>query len=314
MRFPIQHLQLRHLRLINAIDEFGQLSIAAERLAITQPAASRMLAEIESLLDKPLFVRNPKGMTPTPIGHVLIRHTESLLRGLTATAIDVDAFASGKTGSVRVGSVTGAAVAYVVPSVQKLLVVASDADIQISVAPSEQLIHGLLNGEFDFVLSRVPPPHDKRQFDFLQGRSETVEFLVRPDHPLLSFRSPTLKEFRSYSWVIQGVGTPMREAVEQTFIEHSIPLPGKIINTTSLLVTIAYLQNSDAISPVSSEVAELLEKSVAGGMATVHFPAPITIQPYHLIQKKDQILSPVAARLRDLLIEALQFEPKETSH
>lgn len=233
-----------------------------------------------------------------------------LLRGLTSTAIDVDAFANGKTGSVRVGSVTGAAVAYV----QKLRESASGANIHISVAPSEQLIAGLLNGEFDFVLSRVPPPHDKRQIDFLQGRSETVEYLVRPDHPLLNFRSPTLKEFRNYSWVIQVVATPMREAVEQTFIEHTIPLPDKIINTTSLLVTLAYLQNSDAVSPVSSEVAELLENSVAGGMATVNFPAPITIQPYHLIQKKDEILSPVATRLRDLLIEALQSEPKETSH
>lgn len=308
MQHLTSRLQLRHLRLINAIDGFGQLSIAAERLSITQPAASRMLADIENMVEQPVFTRNPKGMKPTPLGRVLIRHTESLLRGLTATALEVDAFAAGKTGSVRVGSVTGAAVAYVVPSVQKLRADVNEADIHISVAPSEELIQGLLNGEFDFVLSRVPPPHDRRQFEFMQGRSETIEFLVRPEHPLLKLKRRKLSDFCDYSWVIQGAGAPIREAVEHTFIQHAIPLPTEIVNTTSLLVMIAYLQTSDAISPISSEVAELLVTSGAGGMATVRFPAPITILPYHLIQRKNQVLSPLATRLRDLVIDALQEE------
>ncbi len=310
MRHLTQRLQWRHLRLLSAIDETGQLSIAAERLAITQPAASRMLAEIEGMVEQPLFVRKPKGMVPTPIGRVLIRHTLSLLRGLTATAIEVDAFAAGKTGSVRVGSVTGAAVAYVVPSVQKLRADTRGVDITIAVAPSEELIQGLHNGDYDFVLARVPPEQDRRHFDFMQGRSESAEFLVRCDHPLLRLKKPTLQDFRDYGWVIQGIGTPMRDAVERAYIENSMPLPEEIINTTSLLVMIACLQSSDAISPISSEVSELLEGSGVGGMATVRFPAPITIQNYHLIQKKQQTLSPLATRLRDLVIEALRSEPE----
>lgn len=308
MQHLINRLQWRHLRLLNAIDDHGQLSIAAERISITQPAGSRMLADVESIVGQPLFFRNPKGMTPTPIGEVLIRHTRSLLRGLSATANEVDAFGAGKTGSVRIGSVTGAAVAYVVPSVQRLKADASGADINISVAPSDTLIQGLLNGEFDFVLSRVPPPHDRRRFDFMHGRSETVEFIVRLEHPLLALKSRRLEHLKNYPWVIQGPGTPMREAVEQAFIARTIPLPDEIVNTTSLLVMIAYLQTSDAISAVSSEVANLLLSSRAGGMAIVRFNDTITIEPYYLIQKKDQIVSPLAFRLRDLVIEALQAD------
>ncbi len=308
MQYLMNRLQWRHLRLLNAISEFGQLSIAADRLAITQPAASRMLAEIESMIDQPVFVRNPKGMSPTPIGEVLIRHTASLLRGLTATAMEVDAFAAGNTGSVRVGAVTGAAVAYVVPAVQKLRADADGADIHISVGPSEELMHGLMSGEFDFVLSRVSAPHDRRQFEFMQGHSETIEFLVRPGHPLLKRKRPKLNDLSNYSCVIQSAGTPIREAVEHSFIQHGIPLPKEIVNTTSLLVMIAYLQTSDAISPISSEVAELLKTSGAGGMQTIRFATPITVLPYHLIQKKEQVLSPLAARLRDLVIDAFQVE------
>lgn len=301
----VSQLQWRHLRLIHAIDEQGQLSAAADRLSITQPAASRMLAEIEAMVGQRLFDRNPKGMVPTAIADVLIRHAASLLRGLTATATEVSAFSSGKTGTVRVGAVTGAAVAYVVPAIQRLKQDASRADVHIDVGPSTALMDGLLNGDHDFILSRIPPELDTRRFEIMQGRVETVEFLVRTGHPLTGIVRPSLKDLAGYSWVIQASGTPLRQAVEESFIANAIALPDEIVNTTSLLVMIAYLQTSDSISPISSEVAGLIRGSGAGGMKTVTVRQSIIISPYHLIQRKSGITSPLAQRLRDMVIDAL---------
>ena len=61
-------LQLRDLRLIEAISATGQLALAAERLSMTQPAASRLLAAIEKTIGSRIFTRHPKGMTPTAVG------------------------------------------------------------------------------------------------------------------------------------------------------------------------------------------------------------------------------------------------------
>jgi DNA-binding transcriptional LysR family regulator len=305
MQDLINRLQWRHLRLIHSINEYGQISIAADRLSITQPAASRMLAEVEAMVGQRLFIRNPKGMEATAIAKVLIRHAASLLRGLAATATEVNAFSLGKTGTVRVGSVTGAAVAYVVPAIQALKQDAKGADVHIDVASSAALMEGLLNGDYDFILSRIPPDLDARRFEVMQGRVETVEFLVRPGHPLILTERPNLTHLAGYSWVIQASGTPMRQAVEESFIAHKIALPDEIVNTTSLLVMIAYLQTSDSISPISSEVAELIRRSGAGGMKTITVRQSIIISPYHLIQRKAGITSPLAHRLRDLVIDSL---------
>jgi transposase len=116
-----------------------------------------MLAEIEAMVGQRLFERHPKGMVPTSIAEVLIRHATSLLRGLAATASEVGAFSSGKTGTVRVGSVTGAAVAYVVPAIQSLKQDANGAEVYVDVGPSDALMERLLNGDYDFILSRIPP-------------------------------------------------------------------------------------------------------------------------------------------------------------
>lgn len=305
MQNLLNRLQWRQLRLIHAISEQGQLSVAAERVAMTQPAASRMLAEIESVIGYALFQRGPKGMTPTPIGQVLIRHAGTLLQGLATTVSEVRAFGEGRTGSVRVGSVTGAAIAYVVPAIQALKAVTSGADIHIHVGPSAALIEGLLDGAFDFVLSRVPPDKDIRLFEIMRGRVEVVEFLVRSDHPLLHCKAPTLQDLAGFSWVIQAPGTPMRQAIEEAFISHEIAVPDEIVNTSSLLVMIACLQSSDSISPVSSEVTDLLRTSHAGGIKSIKLRQSIIISPYHLIQKKEKMISPLAVHLRDLVIAAL---------
>ena len=97
----------------------------------------------------------------------------------------------------------------------------------------------------------------------------------------------------------------MRQAVEESFIARNVPLPDDIVNTSSLLVMIAYLQSSDSISPVSSEVADLLRNSDSGGIRSLMVHQSIIIAPYHLIQKKEKMMSPLASRLRDLIIGAL---------
>ncbi len=55
-------IRIPHLKLIVALDDHGQISSAATHLNMSQPAASRMLTEIESILDAPLCDRLPRGI------------------------------------------------------------------------------------------------------------------------------------------------------------------------------------------------------------------------------------------------------------
>jgi DNA-binding transcriptional LysR family regulator len=302
-------LQLKDLRLIRAIHKTGQLALAAEELSMTQPAASRMLANIERALGTPVFLRHPKGMDPTPVGEMLARNAADLLYGLDQALLEVDAVGAGRAGSARVGSVTGSALAFVVPAVQTLKKTTTGADIHIDVAPSDALMAGLLKGDYDFILSRIPAGTDARQFAIWRGRSEVVRFLVRRDHPLAGRGQLDLRELADYEWVNQAPHTPLRQAVESAFITEGIPLPGEIVNSTSLLVMLPYLVSSNAIAPVSREVADLLETRVqAQNLAAIDVKQTIVVHPYHLISLKNQLISPLAERLRDMLLEALDIQ------
>src|SRR5918994_5494380 len=72
-------LKLQHMRMILALDEHGQISAAAHMLNISQPAASRMIAEMEDILGVPLCRRLPRGVELTPFGVALARRARAML-------------------------------------------------------------------------------------------------------------------------------------------------------------------------------------------------------------------------------------------
>jgi DNA-binding transcriptional LysR family regulator len=306
MNSTSRNLQLKDFRLIRSIHETGQLGMAAEQMAMSQPAASRMLASIERIVGGPVFLRHPKGMTPTPVGETLIRNGHNLLNGLDQTLREISSVSEGLAGTARVGSVTDGSVAFVVPAIQELKKTATGADIHVDVAPSDVLVEGLFRGEYDFVLSRIPPQYDKRQLEVRQGRHEDICFMIRMGHPLSGQAAATLEQLAAYEWVIQAPHTPLRQAVEAVFVSAGVELPDDIVNTTSMLVMVAYLASSDAIAPIPRQVAQLfVANGLAGGLTTVEPQEKIRVSPYFLISRKNVMISAVATRLRDLVFAAM---------
>lgn len=302
-----KRLQLRHFRLIQAISETGQLSEAAEKLSITQPAASRSLAETERMLGQALFVRHPKGMKPNVIGSALCRRAEAILAELDLAETEVAAVISGHSGTVRVGAVTGAAVGYTVPAIQALKREAPDVEIQVIVAPSVQLMDGLLEGDLDFILARVPPAINPRRLKILRGRAESLAFIVRKDHRLSCARDVSLIDLVELPWIMQSRGMPIRTGVEAAYIEAGIELPSDVVDSASLLVTLAYLSSSDAVSPVAREVADMITQSELGGFHELQMSDTVTLSPYHLIHQKDRQLNPVTRQLLNLVNQRLKM-------
>lgn len=299
-------LQLKDFRLIEAINETGQLALAAEQLSMSQPAASRMLAGIERIVGGPVFERHPKGMTPTQVGMTLIRNGSNLLNGLDQTLKEIRSLSDGLAGTARVGSVTDGAVAFVVPAIQELKKTATGADIHVDVAPSDVLVEGLFRGEYDFVLSRIPPGYDKQQLEVRRGRHEDICFLMRAGHPLAQHPSAPLADLASFEWITQAPHTPLRQAVEGVFVSSGVALPKDIVNTPSMLVMIAYLASSEAIAPIPRQVAALLaSNSSSGELITVDPDEKIIVSPYFLISHKSTVISAIASRLRDLVFAAM---------
>ena len=297
------NLKPAQLRLIVEVAESGQLQMAAAATSMTQPAASRMLAEIERAVGAPLFLRQPKGMELTEMGAVMVRRARAMLREMRSMAAEVQALREGQGGAVRVGAVTGPAVGYLVPAIRAIKREAPDAEITVDVLPSRDLLRQLTAGEMDFALARVLPDFDSREFEIHPMRDEKVALLVRAGHPLARAPRVTFTELTDYEWIMQERGAPIREATLEAFGAVGLAEPGNIVNSPSLLLMIAYLSRSDAIAGMSEEVAQLLtQPPVSAGFAVLTMPREVRVSPYYMLNLRRRPLSPVAARLRELVI------------
>jgi DNA-binding transcriptional LysR family regulator len=300
-------LKINHLRLVSAITEYGQLGRAAEILAITQPAASRMLGEIESLIGAPLFERHAKGLTSTLIGRAIAQRASEILLELRDLDREIQELKYGRDGSATVGAVTGAAVGFVIPAVKQLKVLSPKVEININVETSPILVRDLVDGINDFVLARLSQGIDVNDLDIQPAHTESVRLVVREDHPLANVAEVSIRDLANYEWVIETHRALMREAVNNAFLAAGAEVPENITNTTSLLAMIAILVSSSSIAPLASEVSDLLiGRQVGARLKVLPLRESITMSPYYLLQVKGRRLSPLADRLKSLVLDQLK--------
>lgn len=291
-------LKPNQLQLLLKISETGKLQLAANAVGMSQPAASRILSDIEAHVGAALFDRHPKGMLATPVGAAFVRHARVILGELRNLQTEVDDLNIGSAGEVRVGSVTGPAVGCLVPAIQAVKVSAPGIKVTVEIGPSAQLVRGLEAERLDFVISRLPATYDSREFILTPARNEVVSLVVRRDHPLAARENVLLSELTDFEWVIQERGNPIRQAVEASFHAAGVAAPANVTNSSSLLVVLAMLARSDAIAPQSKEVANLLiGPGIRSELSTIALDELITVFPYYIIQNRSQKLHPAAARV-----------------
>ena len=108
-RSLFNRLRYKHLHMLVALSSSQNLHRASQALNMSQPAATRMLREIEDMFGCDLFERLPRGMRPTALGQELIRFAESALSGLDRCAEDLMARQQGGYGYLSIGTIMGAA-------------------------------------------------------------------------------------------------------------------------------------------------------------------------------------------------------------
>lgn len=97
-------LKTRHLMLLLHLYEHRSVLRAAAAANMTQPA-SKLLLEMEKLLDVALFERHARGIEPTWCGHVLARRTRAALSELGHAQDEIAALRDGRLGQASIGTV-----------------------------------------------------------------------------------------------------------------------------------------------------------------------------------------------------------------
>lgn len=295
-------LKVSHIRLLAALAVRGQVAAAAADIGISQPAASRLMAEVERITGQPLHVRIGRGIALTEAGAALARRAARVLIEIEDAGRELAEIGGGTGGQVRLGAVTGAAMDHVLPALSRARGVLPGVQIEVVVATSDVLCEQLLSGRLDFVLARLPADGAQDRLRFRQMGGEPVSLLVRRGHPLAAV--PTVADLMQYDWVMPAEGAILRHTVMARLRGLGLPQPPGTVSTASFLLTLAMLQQSDAIVPLARAVAERFSGGADAPFRTLETDLGIVVEPFGLVTRAGGALPPVAERLLALVVGA----------
>lgn len=300
--FVRARLKTRQLMLLIAIDEQGNIHRAAESLNMSQPAASKLLKDLEELIGVPLFERLPRGMRATWYGESMIRHGRIALASLAEAGAEIEALKAGHAGNVTIGAIAGPAMTLLPPTLARLHRDHPDLRVSVMVESSDVLLEQLAQNRIDLMIGRLFARHDKRNLQYEPLAEEDVCAIARPDHPLLAGGTPSMADLARASWVVPPEGSVLRHRFELMFQNAGLQPPRQVIGTAALVLVPRLLQGSDHLAVVPVDVA----RHYAGYGMVKQLPVDLScrMDSFGFITRTDWLLSPGActalATLREL--------------
>lgn len=289
-------LRVRQLALVVAIADHRSLRRAAADVAVTQPAATRMLAELEDALGVPLFDRAPWGMQPTPYGDTMIRYARGVLTDLTEARDEIAALAAGAKGTLRVGSETGAVPRLVAPALQRVRRDRPGLRAFVLVNTSDVLVAALGQGTLDVAIGHLPARVDAAEYDVLPLRHESLCIVARAGHPLARVRSLAPAALSSMPWILQPPDSSMRAEAGALLARAGVRAPVDLVETVSIVATLALLETSDAVSVLPADLAD--HYAAQGLLVRLPLALPAGGGPVtELITRRNRRLTPAAQEL-----------------
>lgn len=284
----IRGIQLRHLRCLVAVAQERHLARAAERLALSQPAVSKTLAELEVLAGARLVDRGSAGRRGiqgfTVAGELLLAHALRVLEALEASAQAVMPASGARPERLRIGALPSVAPSLLPPALAALRERLPSLQVQVQSGANAALLDALRAGELDLVAGRMSDPQHMAGLTFELLYTEPLALVARPGHPLAS-GVPSVQDVLRHPIVIYGEGTIPRHHTESFLSGLGLRLPPHVTETLDLSLARALLIRSDAVwfTPIGAAVDDI----ESGHLVRLAIELAGTEEPVGLLLRSD---------------------------
>ncbi|NWD46125.1 LysR family transcriptional regulator [Pseudomonas yamanorum] len=299
-RSLFNRLRYKHLHMLVALSSSQNLHRASQSLNMSQPAATRMLREIEDMFACDLFERLPRGMRPTALGKELIRFAESALSGLDRCAEDLMARQQGGYGYLSIGTIMGAAPDLVMDSIAQIKTLNPQLRIRIMGDTSDQVIQLLEQGRIDLAIARRNAATDSEHYTFEPLGNERLLVVVHAGHPLAQRDDLALTELVSdWPWILQPETSPARIGFDEALQRLALPQPADIIECSSVYSMQQLIQLTDAIMVLSeSALRDYLKMGLVVALPVV---LEVQLAPFGMLLRRGDPVSRELGMFIDML-------------
>jgi DNA-binding transcriptional LysR family regulator len=288
----IRHrLKLRDLDILMAVVEAGSMGKAAGRFHMTQPAVSKVIADLELTLGVRLLERSRQGAEPTPHGRALIKRGIAIFDELWQGVQDLDFLSDPTAGALRIGSSEPIAAAIVSPVVDRLSQQYRRMTFHVLTMDTDALYRELATRSIDLALARVTGPLTEEYSAEILFHDPLV-VVTGANNPLARRRRIELAELLNEPWVLPPVDSYFGSLIAEAFRAGGLATPRLTIATISYIVRNELLATGRYLTVVPGFSVRLPRRHALFRVLPVELTR--TPGPIGIITLKNRSLNPLA--------------------
>ncbi len=299
-------MELRQLKHFVAVVEAGNLSVAATIVALSQPALTRSIKNLEDGLGVQLLERLPRGVIATPAGAAFYEHAKQLINGVQLAKRDTAAAEAGWSGSVAIGTAAMFSDHILDSSIANIAKIYPGLALEIVEGLFEDLVEQLTLGKLDLIFVNFPHTNiaDNLVLDPMVEISSSV--VVGRLHPLAGPGEVDRNSLSDARWVV--VNQPhMALFLEKFFVAVQLAPPRNSIKTNSLALIDALMRTGQFVSVLPDH--RIAAAVRAGELCRLDLGQPPILRQAGVIRRRDAVLRPPVQYLIDCLRRACDALP-----
>jgi DNA-binding transcriptional LysR family regulator len=290
----LRDLDLTSLRLFVTVCETGNIARAGEKANIVGSAISKRLSQLEDAVGTALLSRKRHGVQPTPAGRTLLEHARSMLANAAAIERDMDAFAKGARGQVRILASASALAESLAQDIATFLHKPGHARIQVDLEErvSPDIVRGIQDGTAS--LGVCWDAADVGSLKTHPYRVDELTAVVPRRHPLASRKRVKFEDTLPY----EHVSLPVNSAVQVMLQRQAAALGMKFhhrVVVTNFEAALRVVHAGLAICLVPREVAQIYAEAYQ--LKIITLAEPWAKRRFIIVHRDESTLTPAAQLL-----------------
>jgi DNA-binding transcriptional LysR family regulator len=254
-----RHLRLRDLHVFATVTKEGSMARAAQRLGITQPAVSKVVADLEYTLKVRLLDRGRRGVEPTAYGRALLKRGNAAFDELKQCVMDIDFLSDPASGELRIGCSEAIAVANLPPILLDFSGRYPRVSLSvIEVPPPVRNLTALYERTCDIILVRL----ETTASDHSLGDDANVEELfedrivaaVNKTSRWARRRKIDLADLADTPWILTMKNTFNHACVMDAFQSRGLAMPPVVLMSQLVPLRAYFLAHGDYIATFTTSI------------------------------------------------------------
>lgn len=289
-----QTITPRQIEAFKAVMDTGLVTAAAERMHVSQPAVSKLLASLEHAVGLVLFLRVKKRLLPTPEASLLYREVDKLFVGLQQVASLAKEIKGLNAGEISIASLSALGHEHVPRLVAQFLKDKLDVNVDLYITSADNVVDLAIAQKIDLGISSVLVDHPAVSSELLCTMKAVC--VMPNDHPLAGKQTIRPADLAGERFVSFMQGSRIRHAIDDIFERSGIERRGTAQAFASHSAC-SLVENGFGVSIVEPFTAHEYARR---GALTVRAFRPVVDYNFHMLYPR--------FRARSLLVQEFSKE------